>query len=184
MRTIKLEKGKYYHIYNRGANRQSIFFADENYRFLLRKVEHYTIQTRITVIAYCLMPNHFHFLFRQDGEISISDCMQKIFNGYTKAINKMYNRTGTLFESPFKAKVIETEEYAIHLCRYIHRNPVEAKLVTQPDFWEFSNYAEWIGKRKESLKDEMFITAHFKTADDYINFVLNYKGKQKYIFEF
>lgn len=59
----------------------------------------------ITVIAYCLMPNHYHFLLRQDGETSIADCIQAIFNSYTKAFNKMYHRTGTLFEGRFQASI-------------------------------------------------------------------------------
>lgn len=76
---------------------------------------------------------------RQDGNVAISNFMQDIFNSYSKAFNKMYNRTGTLFEGPFKSIHIDKDNYLIHLCRYIHRNPLEAKLVADLEKWSFSN---------------------------------------------
>lgn len=89
-------EGQFYHIYNRGSGRQPIFFEEENYRYLLRLFKKYTQNTRITVIAYCLMPNHYHFLVRQDGETSAGLLFQRVFNAYTKAINKKYDRVGTM----------------------------------------------------------------------------------------
>jgi len=76
---------------------------DRNYEFLLKRIRKYFRRDTLTMIAYCLMPNHYHFLVRQDGDILVSDTIQAIFNSYTKAINKLYLLSGTLFESRFKS---------------------------------------------------------------------------------
>ena len=76
-----------YHIYNRGANRQAIFRCDDNYLFLLKRVKQSVAEYEIAMIAYCLMPNHYHFVLRQESEKPISGFVQAIFNSYTKAFN-------------------------------------------------------------------------------------------------
>ncbi len=135
----------------------------------------------ITVIAYCLMPNHYHFLLRQDGETSIADCIQAIFNSYTKAFNKMYHRTGTLFEGRFQSKYIDKDSYLIHLCRYIHRNPIDGKkpLVSALEDWPYSNYLEWIGERNGSLISQEFTESYFSNPDEYSQFVNDYTPPKK-----
>jgi len=170
-RKVKFVQGHYYHIYNRGANRQPIFRTDDNYRFLLRRVKAYATRFDIAVIAYCLMPNHYHFLLRQDGPHSISRFVQAVFNSYTKAFNKMFHRSGTLFAGPFRAVWVDRDEYLLHLCRYIHLNPVRAGLVASPEAWPYSNYLEWVGAREGRLKDEAFIRAWFPSPQAYREFV-------------
>ena len=120
------------------------------------------------------MPNHYHFLLRQDGTEKISAFVQRTFNSYVKAFNKAYLRTGTLFEGPFKSIDIERDNHLTHLCRYIHRNPLEAGLVTNLDDWPYSNYLEWIGKRAATLYDANFVKDQFINSDDYERFVLDY----------
>ena len=71
---VPLEHGEYYHIYNRGVGRQSIFRESENYLFLLRRVKRYANELHVAVIAYCLLPNHYHLLLRQDGHEPVGDC--------------------------------------------------------------------------------------------------------------
>ena len=93
-RFIEYEAGEYYHIYNRGSGRQLIFREADNYLLVLRLLKEYSARLGITVVAYCLMPNHYHFLLRQDGEQPISLLMQRVFNAYTKAYNKRYHRSG------------------------------------------------------------------------------------------
>ena len=110
--------------------------------------------------------------------------IQLIFNSYSKAFNTMYERSGTLFEERFKAIEVDSDEYAIHLCRYVHRNPLEAKLVDNLEAWDYSNYPEWIGKRSGGLVDKQFIKTHFKNGDAYKDFVLNYSGKKKFDFRY
>jgi putative transposase len=178
-REIEFTQDCYYHIYNRGCNREDIFYSYENYYFLIRKMQKYFVTEFVSAIAYCLMPNHYHFLLYQKCDRSVGKLIQYIFNGYTKAFNEMYSRTGTLFEGPFKAKLIEEPEDLPHICRYIHRNPLEAKLVKRLEDWEFSNYHEWIGIRNSCLVDKVFIQEHFQTGKDYQRFVLEYKSQEK-----
>jgi REP element-mobilizing transposase RayT len=116
-RKTTFHQGHYYHIFNRGANKELIFRDTDNYRFLLSEVKQYSLMLQVAIIAYCLMPNHYHFLLRQDGEHPVSEFIQRTFNSYTKAFNKKFTRTGTLFESPYKAVPIENETHLLHLCR-------------------------------------------------------------------
>ena len=169
----------YYHIYNRGANRETIFNEEENYLFLLRRVKEYITKFQISMIAYCLMPNHYHILLRQEGEDPISKFIQAVFNSYSKAFNKAFGRTGTLFEGPFDAIHIDKNAYLIHLCRYIHRNPLEAGLVAHPGEWMYSNYLEWVKKRSGSLVDREFVQEYFPDPKDYERFILEYPPPDK-----
>ena len=171
--------GGFYHIYNRGAHRESIFREEDNYLFVLRKVKRYASQLGLTLIAYCLMPNHYHLLVRQDGEHPASLLPQRVFNSYTKAYNKRYDHSGTLFEGPYKALQIERDDHLLHLCRYIHSNPVKHGLVSRPEEWPYSNYPEWVGLRSGELIDRAFVEAHFPSPADYQEFVRDYLVERK-----
>jgi len=173
-RKVQFAQGQYYHIYNRGVGQEPIFQEAENYRFLLRRVKKYASALDIAVIAYCLMPNHYHFLLRQDGQEPVGRLPQRVFNSYTKAFNKRYDRTGTLFEGPFRAIHVDRDSYLVHLCRYIHANPVKHGLVPDLEQWPYSNYPEWIGLRNGTLVDPDFVHEHFPVAESYRRFVLDY----------
>jgi hypothetical protein len=118
-------------------------------------------------------------LIRQDSEKPISEFIQAIFNSYTKAYNNAFNRTGTLFEAPFQAIAVANESHLLHLCRYIHRNPVDAGLVEDLLNWPFSNYLDWMQIRAGTLVDRDFVRAHFRDSHDYKNFVLEYIPTEK-----
>jgi putative transposase len=178
-REIQFEAGKYYHTYNRGCNREKIFLNADNYEYLIRLLTKQLKKLPVTIIAYCLMPNHYHLLLRQDGNTPIDDFMQRIFNSYSKAFNLMHNRTGTLFEGPFKAILVDDDIYLTHLCRYIHRNPLDAGIVKNIQDWKYSNYLEWIGKRRSKLVDLGFITTYFQSVEEYGSFVLDYTPTNK-----
>lgn len=171
-RYVKFLKGRCYHIYNRGCNKDRIFFEEENYLYLLKKVKVYSSKLNITVAAYCLMPNHFHFLLRQDSNQPVNEFVKLLFNSYTKAVNKKISRKGTLFEGPFKAIFIEHDDYIKELCKYIYRNPLDSDLVQNLEDWKYSNYLEWIGKRNGSLFNKEFMDKYFISAGHYKNFVL------------
>ena len=178
-RNIEFKIGKYYHIYNRGANRNKIFFEEDNYIYLLKNLKKYSIKSSFSVIAYCLMPNHYHLLLRQNSESTINLAIGFLFNTYTKAINKKYNKSGTLFEGNFRALEVEDEKYLLELCRYIHRNPIDDKLVENIEEWKYSNYLEWVGKRNGSLIDIKLRDKYFPKGKGYENFVLDhYSNKQ------
>ncbi|MCI0576758.1 MAG: transposase [Chloroflexi bacterium] len=166
--------GQFYHIYNRGTGRERIFFNAGNYEYCLRLVKKYCAKYDIAVIAYCLMPNHYHFLLRQDGEVPVTKFIGVLFNAYSQALNNQQERTGTLFEGRFKDVHVDREPYLLHLCRYIHGNPVKAGLVTTLEEWPYSNYHEWIKARPGSLVDHEFIDAYFPNRQEYTTFILDY----------
>jgi REP element-mobilizing transposase RayT len=163
--------GNIYHVYNRGINRMPVFVNPGNYAYLLRKVKRLLRELPITVLVYCLMPNHYHFVLRQDGDIPISTFIQRLFQTYTQAFNKQEGRKGPLFEGRFRHVHVDRDEYAIHLCRYVHLNPVTAGLVLRPEAWPYSNYPEWIEVRPGMLVDRAFIRQFFPTPEVYATFV-------------
>ncbi len=144
-RKVVFHQDGYYHVYNRGVNRQNIFRSGENYRYLIRTMNRVKPDS-IILLAFCLMPNHYHFLIRQESEEPAHVFLQALFNVYTKAFNRMHRRTGTLFEDRFRAVEITEDRHLLHLCRYIHLNPVQAGLVSRAEEWEFSDYREWVGQ--------------------------------------
>jgi putative transposase len=163
--------GHYYHIYNRGVEKQNIFIRLENYHFLLNRIQKYLPSYPISLIAYCLMPNHYHFLLyaKQDG--TPGQFIQRLFNSYTQAFNAEQGRSGTLFEGRAKSKLIFENEYLFQITRYIHLNPVRAGLVSKPQDWIFSNFREFIGVRKSLLFDEDFFKTQFGSPEEYRFFV-------------
>jgi putative transposase len=167
-------KGYYYHIFNRGCNRENIFFNEDNYVYLLRKIKASHVKYGANIVVYCLMPNHYHFLVRQETDRPLSDWIQMLFNGYVQAVNKQQGRKGTLFEGAAKHILVDNEAYLIHLVRYIHYNPVSAHLVRRPEDWQYSNYPEWISIRNGTLVDRNFISNYFYRPDDYRRFMKNY----------
>ena len=173
------QKGMYYHIYNRGVSKSVLFREPTNYLFVLEKLQKYRLENQVAVIAYCLMPNHYHLLLRQDDEKSAGNVPQSIFNSYSKACNLKYTHRGTLFEGRFKAKPIQSTSHLFHLCRYIHSNPVKDGLVVNPADWQWSNYLEWVGERKGSLVDSEFIKTQFDDGQAYKQFLFHYlKSRQ------
>ena len=168
-REIEIQPGSYYHIYNRGVNKNTIFFEPENYRFFLRRMKSYLKPDEAEVIAYCLMPNHFHFIICPLAG-KFSDAFGQLCNSYAKALNRRYDRVGPLFQGRFQAKWIDKNEYLLHLSRYLQLNPVLGKLVQQAEEWEFSSYCDYIGlKRDEFLKPGIVLEQFSMSAGDLKN---------------
>ena len=165
--------GHYYHTYNRGCNRERIFASADSYLYLLKQVKRFLPASSVSIIAYCLMPNHYHFLFHSDTDDAVGRFIQRLFSTYTQAFNRQQRRSGTLFEGRAKSVEVEDEQYAIQLCCYIHLNPVVARLVKRPEDWPYSNYLEWIGQRVGTLMDRDFVQAYYTRPDEYAAFILS-----------
>ncbi|WP_420641358.1 transposase [Candidatus Leptofilum sp.] len=163
--------GHYYHIYNRGVNRQAIFFAKHNWGFFIQRLREYFMDETAVIIAYCLMPNHFHLLVRVLCEDFGRSVMQPFGTSYTKAINREQYRVGSLFQGRYKGKRVDKEGYLLHLSRYIHRNPVEAKLVKHPTDWHFSSYRDYVGLREGTLPKPNIILSQFSSIAEYAEYV-------------
>ena len=161
----------YYHIYNRGNNRENLFREAENYRYFLQLYAKYIVPIADT-FAYCLLPNHFHLLVRiKTYEACEQECQSlkdwhsykdtypsrvfsKLFGTYTKAINKRYQRTGALFEKPFHRIPVETDHYFITLVTYIHQNPQKHGLINDFKDWPYSSYQAMLSSQATRLKRE------------------------------
>jgi putative transposase len=153
---IPLQIGNFYHIYNRGNNHQAIFFDRENYLYFLRLTREHLSLKSVDVVAYCLMPNHYHFLVYLRDK-TLSDAMKSLSLAYTKAINKRFNRCGSLFQGRFQSILVSDMSYMVNLARYIHLNPVKAGLVEKPEEWEFSSYSEYAGIRPGTLPTTCYV---------------------------
>ncbi|HDL19371.1 MAG TPA: transposase [Bacteroidetes bacterium] len=135
----------FYHIYNRGNNRENIFIETANYRYFLDLVTKY-ICPIAEIFAYCLLKNHFHFLVRlKTFEVLktskvYSQAFSNLFNSYAKAINKRYNRTGSLFQTRFGRKQVKSDGYLVYLIHYIHFNPQKHGLVKDFRHYAHSSY--------------------------------------------
>jgi putative transposase len=116
------------------------------------------------------MPNHYHLLVRQDKEIPTYRFVNSVFNAYVQAVNRQQNRKGPLFEGKYRYVHVDKEEYLIHLCRYIHLNPVQAKLVKNPEDWPYSNFREWAGLRNGKLYVDGFLSDYFDSPMSYSSF--------------
>jgi putative transposase len=164
-----LEYGQYYHIYNRGNNRQNLFIEERNYYHFLKLYAKYILPIADT-FAYCLLPNHFHLLVRiltpQEQTLRVSETLRvskspsqqfvNLFNAYAKAINKAYNRTGSLFENPFGRVPVTTEPYLVCLVAYIHQNPQKHGFVADFGEWPFSSYHAVLSQKPTRLeRDEV-----------------------------
>jgi putative transposase len=153
-----------YHLYNRGNNKQRIFFNPENYLYFLKKVR-ISILPHCDILAYCLMPNHFHFLINSDKRTVakktiagternlLSEGVRNLLSSYTQAINKQNSTTGSLFQQNTKAKWIQkgSNLYDLLCFHYIHQNPIKAKLVEKMEDWEYSSFKDYCGMRNGSL---------------------------------
>jgi REP element-mobilizing transposase RayT len=134
-----------YHIYNRGNNRQLIFFQKRNYEFFLKKASH-ELGGQLEFLAYCLMPNHFHFLVSTKSDfdsIKFSNAFRTLLSSYTRAIQKQENMTGSLFQQNTKAKELTDNQYAFSCFHYIHQNPYRSILVDKIEDWPYHSFHEY-----------------------------------------
>lgn len=170
-----LEKGYFYHIFNRGNNSEPIFFEEDNYLYFLKLIKKYLVPT-VDFYAFCLLKNHFHFIIRikEDSEINALELkystiekpkkieaslqFSHFFNAYTQAVNKRYKRTGSIFEKSFERIRITNEKYLKQSILYVHHNPIHHHIAKNIDDYKWSSYkiilsdSTTVLKRKEVLE--------------------------------
>ena len=166
-----LEWGRYYHIYNRGNNRENLFVEERNYRYFLELYAHY-IEPVAETYAYCLLRNHFHLLIRtrdlDDQDLTglgrpvrsvqtPSRAFSNLFNAYAKAINQAYDRTGSLFQRPFGRIEVTSDAQFTWLVVYIHRNPQKHLFVDDFRDWPYSSYHALLSAQPTRLKREVVL---------------------------
>ncbi|MAT43035.1 MAG: transposase [Anaerolineaceae bacterium] len=173
MQKPQIQQNQIYHIYNRGVNREPIFFKEKNWDYFLYKTFQYFRSPYAEILAYCLMPNHYHLLVNvlcQDFGIKV---ILPFSTAYTKAINNQEHRVGPIFQGSYKFKQITTSEELVYVSRYIHLNPVKAGLVRSPKDWAYSSYLDYIGERTgDNLKKDLVLD-NFAEIENYRDFVEN-----------
>ena len=167
------ESGQYYHIYNRGNNKENIFIEAKNYTYFLLKMKKYILPIA-AVYAYCLLQNHFHIVLKiKDKEELPENLKEKIhlpfsnfFNSYAKSINTAYNRTGSLFQEHLQRNRIENEEYLKQLIVYVHFNPVKHKFTKSFESYLHSSYRSYLSNKETSI-DRDFILELFGGLENF-----------------
>ena len=147
-RPLRIEyPGAYYHITARGNERKDIYRSIQDREQFLSYLETATQRYKAVIHVYCLMSNHYHLLL-QTPDGNLSQIMRYINGSYTSYFNIKRSRCGHLFQGRYKAIVVDADEYAGELSRYIHLNPVRAGIVEKPEEYKWSSYQYYIGMKK------------------------------------
>lgn len=144
----------------RGNAGQRTFLDKRDYQAFLQILSEVKQQTSFLLYAYCLMPNHFHLLV-EVNRFSLSLIMQRLLTRYSKHFNIRHRRFGHLFQGRYKAIVCQKDVYLQELLRYIHLNPLRAKLVREASAWPWSSHREYIGQKRGDLVDSQFPLSMF-----------------------
>ncbi len=153
-------EGGLYHIMTRGNNRGLIFGDDSDYQKMLRLLGETNTKLTFYLYAYCLMPNHIHLLIER-REDAVGRVMHRLLTGYSGYYNRKYGRVGHLFQMRYKAILCQTDKYLAELVRYIHLNPVRAKIVSNPAAYRYSSHRGYLGLDEPGLVDIEPVLRHF-----------------------
>jgi putative transposase len=149
--------GALYHVISRGNNRQATFLQSEDYHSFLNHLQRVQKKMPFFLYAYCLMPNHFHLLI-EVKETPLSEIMQRVLTGYTVYFNRRHRRGGHLFQGRYKAFLCEKDSYLLELVRYIHLNPVRARMVKAPVDWKWSGHGAYLKGGEEFLASRQVLS--------------------------
>jgi putative transposase len=191
MRKVPLINNEYYHIYNRGVDKRDVFLDEKDYvRFLTGMREFNCIEPigslylvdklrkkglspfgrdlvpLVAIIAYCLNPNHYHFILKQNIDKGISSFMHRISSGYSTYFNEKYKRSGALFQGTFKAIHIDSNELLIYLSSYVNCNS-EVHGIAKAEDYKWCSFPDYIGKRNGTLCDKEIVLGQYKLGDEY-----------------
>jgi putative transposase len=190
-RSVSLVNNEVYHVYNRGSDKRVIFLSSSDFKRFEETFCYYKFSEvkpkfsqyikipnpllrlddkLVEIIAYCLMPNHFHFLVRQKKDGGISSFLSQLSNSYTKYFNTKYKRVGPLLQGDFKAVRIETDEQLIHVSRYIHLNPIVAFITDNLKSYPWSSYQDYLNP-KDSQYSIQEVLNLFPSSEKYREFV-------------
>ena len=177
----------FYHVYGRGVSKSEIFLDDQDYSVFLNLFKRYlsplpakdnygrdypSLRGQIELVAYCLMPNHFHMMVYQHDEAALKKLMQGILTSYATYFNRKYKRSGPVLESRYKASRITDDVYLMHISRYIHMNHRSWKT------WEWSSLHDYLGHKNSKWLQEQRALELFETREDYSNFLDDYAERK------
>lgn len=186
-------ENQFYHVYNRGVNKQNIFIDEQDYFYFLGLFKRHlatdgnvtdsygrtllNYNEEVELVAYCLMPNHYHLLIFLKEPTGLVHLTRSVMTAYTMYFNKKYERTGKLYEGVFLAVPIHTDMYLWHVSRYIHLNPLDIK----EDFlhYPYSSLEYFTGTKHASWLNEERLVATQKERSEYADFVADYETMHK-----
>ncbi|MGZ6004630.1 MAG: transposase [Candidatus Saccharimonadales bacterium] len=182
----------YYHVYTRGVAKQAVFLDEKDYVYFISLFKRYLSSEpqysparikypwytpRLNLISFCLMPNHVHLLVFQQDEKALSDFMRSLMTSYSMYFNKKYKRVGHVFQSRYKASLIDHQNYMEHITRYIHLNPYD---------WEhypYSSLQYFIEDEKVDWLKPTEVLELFPSKQQYLEFVRDYTGYKEMLDE-
>ena len=192
---------EYYHVFNRGVEKRITFVDRADYeRFqnicrwylnpeppisysqrerLGQEIQHRVLdysEGLVEIVAYCLMPNHFHFLVRVVKERGLETWVRRMINSYTRAFNTRYSRVGSLFQGPYKIVHVSSNEQLIHLSRYIHLNCVVAGLCTHAEDYRYSSMGLYLKSDQSSWINPSVVIDQFSSPAEYQHFVADHSS--------
>lgn len=202
-RKFRFSTDNVYHVFNRGIEKRRIFLTPSDYRYaqqalyfyqknglpislsrlklipiaakasLLQQIEQ--LPKRVSILSYCLMPNHIHLLIQQRSENGISSFMSDLQNSFTRYFNTKVQRKGHLFEGQFKAVFVETDDQLLHVSRYIHLNPSTAFLTNRENLEQYpwSSFAEFVNEQQPQFLEKDLVLGQFGSREAYREFVLD-----------
>ena len=198
-RTTGFTEDAYYHVFNRGVEKRTIFLDEQDYFTFLDILTYYLkflkkipkialtrtglvnsgrFQNEIKLVAFCLMPNHFHLLLHQQKKNSISEFIRRIATTYSMYFNKRYQRVGALFQGRFKAKHLDTESYLLQATKYLHKNPIDLVTRTGLVNYPWSSYQTYLKNTSKDLHQINSLIHHQPILDYFSksNFQLSYQS--------
>lgn len=210
-RTILLISGEIYHVFNKGLTGQPIFTNKRDYQRFFETIIFYQNKntpmryskflilsgeerekilenlikrhdSSVELICYCLMPNHFHLLLRQNENNGISKFIGDLTNSYTRYFNVKNKRHGPLFQGKFKAVRIEDDDQLLHVSRYIHLNPYTSyvvKNIKEISVYPYSSFSEYLKQTKDSSINHEPVLSNFKTKKSFMKFTFDRADYQK-----
>ena len=182
----------YYHVYARGHSRSKIFLDDQDYGYFLSLFKRYLsnkpqqskqgiwyahLKNKVELLCYCMMENHFHLMLYQKDEGAMEQLMRGVMTSYSRYFNLKYNRTGALFESRYKATLIDKQNYLEHISRYIHlnRKPWQKSKYSSINYYLAGNRAEWLNTKR--------VLELFNNKKEYAEFVADYQAHKNMLDE-
>ena len=157
--------GGLYHIVTRGNNRQQIFNSPGDYEKFLSLLTIQKTKVPFFLYAYCLMSNHVHLLIERQAS-EVGRIMHRLLTGYAQYYNRRYRRVGHLLQGRHKAILCQSDRYLSELVRYIHLNPVRARMVNQPEDYEYSSHGAYLGMEPTGIVDVDPVLRHFAAKKD------------------
>lgn len=175
MRTTRKESTSgYYHVMIRGINKLPIFATKVEKEKIIQYIIEVKEEVKVAIVAYCIMNNHLHLLVKAEKE-NLVQMMKKVGIRYAMYYNKKYERIGSVFQDRFKSQNVENEGYLLCAIRYIHNNPVKAKIVKEVTDYKYSSINEYYSGEEEIIdsKEKLMIKNRFNSLKEFLDYHKN-----------